>query len=92
MKTLNPKQFKIYHENLVKEIWCSVTLSSTDKFLEFCKYVQHTPTFKEGLGFNNYEKFTEIIWDILKKSKKDEVDKFLNDQEEFQNDWKELNF
>ena len=83
MKTVTPKLFEIY----VRNIECILDGHSPDHFVDFCKAVGHKPTFEEGLYFEDRK--TDIIRNILKKSKKIKVDEWLDLNDFYDLDWEE---
>lgn len=80
MKTVTPKLFEIYVRNI--EI---IVSESPDLFVDFCKTVGHRPTFEEGLYYEDRK--TDIIRNILKKSKKIKVDEWLDLNDVYDLDW-----
>jgi hypothetical protein len=82
MKTLSPKNFEKYLDNLYLLIEDS---NLEEGFYSFCEEVHYTPTFEDGLLWNGNEK--HILRKILKKSKKIDVDRWLDENDHLDLDW-----
>ena len=82
MKTLSPKNFEKYLENL------NILIEDNnldEGFLSFCEEVHYKPTFEDGLLYNGNEKY--ILGKILRKSKKIDVDRWLDENDHLDLDW-----
>lgn len=82
MKTLSPKNFEKYLENLDILIE-DCTLE--EGFLSFCTGVHYIPTFEDGLIYSDNKK--HILRKILKNSKKIDVDRWLEENDHLNLDW-----